>query len=174
VHSPAQVETFGKTGVEMEALTAVQIGLLTIYDMCKPVDRAMVMQLPTRIHASSGDHFMTMKRVFRLVIVALFIALAMSKGIAQVTSTPAKRLPSWAPDSSCMEEFERTTEHSTRCRKQLEFAKKRMDEETKKCTDAMVKANGVCGRLANEACYKKQRTTLEAACGGKEAITTVR
>lgn len=39
----AQVETYGKTGVEMEALTAVQIGLLTIYDMCKAVDRGMVM-----------------------------------------------------------------------------------------------------------------------------------
>lgn len=39
----AQVETFGKTGVEMEALTAVQIGLLTIYDMCKAVDRGMTM-----------------------------------------------------------------------------------------------------------------------------------
>ena len=39
----AQVETFGKTGVEMEALTAVQISLLTIYDMCKAVDRGMVM-----------------------------------------------------------------------------------------------------------------------------------
>ena len=39
----AQVETFGKTGVEIEALTAVQIGLLTIYDMCKAVDRGMVM-----------------------------------------------------------------------------------------------------------------------------------
>lgn len=38
----AQVETVGKTGVEMEALTAVQIGLLTIYDMCKAVDRGMV------------------------------------------------------------------------------------------------------------------------------------
>jgi cyclic pyranopterin phosphate synthase len=37
-----QVETFGKTGVEMEALTAVQIGLLTIYDMCKAVDRKMI------------------------------------------------------------------------------------------------------------------------------------
>ena len=31
----------GKTGVEMEALTAVQVGLLTVYDMCKAVDRAM-------------------------------------------------------------------------------------------------------------------------------------
>ncbi|MEC4720320.1 cyclic pyranopterin monophosphate synthase MoaC [Noviherbaspirillum sp. CPCC 100848] len=39
----AQVETRGKTGVEMEALTAVQVGLLTIYDMCKAVDRGMVM-----------------------------------------------------------------------------------------------------------------------------------
>jgi len=39
----AQVETVGKTGVEMEALTAVQVGLLTIYDMCKAVDRGMVM-----------------------------------------------------------------------------------------------------------------------------------
>ena len=43
VRCRAQVETFGKTGVEMEALTAVQIGLLTIYDMCKAVDRGMVM-----------------------------------------------------------------------------------------------------------------------------------
>ena len=39
----AQVETIGKTGVEMEALTAVQVGLLTIYDMCKAVDRGMTM-----------------------------------------------------------------------------------------------------------------------------------
>ena len=36
-----QVETRGKTGVEMEALTAVQVGLLTVYDMCKAVDRGM-------------------------------------------------------------------------------------------------------------------------------------
>ena len=43
VHCTAQVETFGRTGVEMEALTAVQIGLLTIYDMCKAADRGMVM-----------------------------------------------------------------------------------------------------------------------------------
>lgn len=35
-------ETVGPTGVEMEALTAVQVGLLTVYDMCKAVDRAMV------------------------------------------------------------------------------------------------------------------------------------
>lgn len=34
-------ETVGRTGVEMEALTAVSVGLLTIYDMCKAVDRGM-------------------------------------------------------------------------------------------------------------------------------------
>jgi cyclic pyranopterin phosphate synthase len=39
----AQVETVGRTGVEMEALTAVQVGLLTVYDMCKAADRGMVM-----------------------------------------------------------------------------------------------------------------------------------
>jgi len=37
----ATVETVGQTGVEMEALTAVQVALLTIYDMCKAVDRGM-------------------------------------------------------------------------------------------------------------------------------------
>ena len=37
------VETTGPTGVEMEALTAVQVALLTIYDMCKAADRGMVM-----------------------------------------------------------------------------------------------------------------------------------
>ncbi len=44
VHCEAQVETLGQTGVEMEALTAVQLGLLTIYDMCKAADRGMVME----------------------------------------------------------------------------------------------------------------------------------
>ncbi|HWS76019.1 MAG TPA: cyclic pyranopterin monophosphate synthase MoaC [Quisquiliibacterium sp.] len=38
----ARVECEGRTGVEMEALTAVQVGLLTIYDMCKAADRGMV------------------------------------------------------------------------------------------------------------------------------------
>jgi cyclic pyranopterin phosphate synthase len=54
----AQVETYGKTGVEMEALTAVQIGLLTIYDMCKAVDRGMVMtdiRLLEKHGGKSGD-----------------------------------------------------------------------------------------------------------------------
>ena len=44
VRCTAQVETVGRTGVEMEALTAVQVGLLTVYDMCKAVDRGMVME----------------------------------------------------------------------------------------------------------------------------------
>jgi cyclic pyranopterin monophosphate synthase len=42
VHCQARTECTGQTGVEMEALTAVQIALLTIYDMCKAVDRGMV------------------------------------------------------------------------------------------------------------------------------------
>jgi cyclic pyranopterin phosphate synthase len=41
VRCNATVETHGQTGVEMEALTAVQVALLTIYDMCKAVDRGM-------------------------------------------------------------------------------------------------------------------------------------
>ena len=43
VYCRATVHTSGQTGVEMEALTAVQIALLTVYDMCKAVDRGMVM-----------------------------------------------------------------------------------------------------------------------------------
>ncbi|MCP5195901.1 MAG: cyclic pyranopterin monophosphate synthase MoaC [Gammaproteobacteria bacterium] len=43
VYCQAIVETRGSTGVEMEALTAVQITLLTIYDMCKAVDRSMTL-----------------------------------------------------------------------------------------------------------------------------------
>ena len=43
VHCVALAETVGRTGVEMEALTAVQVGLLTVYDMCKAADRGMVM-----------------------------------------------------------------------------------------------------------------------------------
>jgi len=42
VRCTVQVETLGRTGVEMEALCAVQVGLLTVYDMCKAVDRGMV------------------------------------------------------------------------------------------------------------------------------------
>jgi cyclic pyranopterin phosphate synthase len=44
VRCMATVETVGPTGVEMEALTAVQVALLTVYDMCKAVDKGMVME----------------------------------------------------------------------------------------------------------------------------------
>ena len=47
-------ETCGPTGVEMEALTAVQISLLTIYDMCKAVDRGMCIQGVGLLRKSGG------------------------------------------------------------------------------------------------------------------------
>ncbi len=54
----AQCETTGQTGVEMEALTAVNVGLLTIYDMCKAADRGMIMtdiKLLEKHGGKSGD-----------------------------------------------------------------------------------------------------------------------
>ncbi len=55
----ASVETVGPTGVEMEALMAVQIALLTIYDMCKAVDRGMTItdvRLLEKHGGKSGDY----------------------------------------------------------------------------------------------------------------------
>ena len=54
VRCTAQVETLGRTGVEMEALTAVQVGLLTIYDMCKAADRGMVIEEIRLLEKSGG------------------------------------------------------------------------------------------------------------------------
>ncbi|HZR69799.1 MAG TPA: cyclic pyranopterin monophosphate synthase MoaC [Burkholderiales bacterium] len=53
------VETLGRTGVEMEALTGVSVGLLTIYDMCKAVDRAMTIEDVRLLEKSGGrsGHF---------------------------------------------------------------------------------------------------------------------
>jgi cyclic pyranopterin phosphate synthase len=51
----AKTETRGQTGVEMEALTMVQVALLTIYDMCKAVDRSMVMTEIRLLHKSGGQ-----------------------------------------------------------------------------------------------------------------------
>ena len=51
-------ETFGKTGVEMEALSAASVGLLTIYDMCKAADRGMIIsdiKLLEKHGGKSGD-----------------------------------------------------------------------------------------------------------------------
>jgi cyclic pyranopterin phosphate synthase len=53
VNCIATVETRGRTGVEMEALTAVSAGLLTIYDMCKAVDRGMRLE-EIALHEKSG------------------------------------------------------------------------------------------------------------------------
>jgi cyclic pyranopterin phosphate synthase len=50
----ATVKTTGKTGVEMEALTAVSVAALTIYDMCKAADRAMRIQDVRLVRKSGG------------------------------------------------------------------------------------------------------------------------
>lgn len=52
----ATVRTFGSTGVEMEALTACTTALLTVYDMCKAVDRSMTMRQVGLIRKSGGKH----------------------------------------------------------------------------------------------------------------------
>jgi cyclic pyranopterin phosphate synthase len=57
VYCRARVETRGQTGVEMEALCAAQVALLTIYDMCKAVDRGMSIdgvQLLEKLGGKSG------------------------------------------------------------------------------------------------------------------------
>ena len=54
VDCTATVETIGRTGVEMEALTAVSVGLLTIYDMCKAVDRGMRMEAVELVEKKGG------------------------------------------------------------------------------------------------------------------------
>ena len=54
VHCTATAETVSRTGVEMEALTAVQVALLTVYDMCKAVDRGMVVREVRLLEKSGG------------------------------------------------------------------------------------------------------------------------
>ena len=54
IYCRCRVETRGQTGVEMEALTAIQIALLTIYDMCKAVDRGMTITNVRLIEKSGG------------------------------------------------------------------------------------------------------------------------
>ena len=54
VHCRCTVETRGRTGVEMEALCAVQVTLLTIYDMCKAVDRGMSIEQVRLLEKSGG------------------------------------------------------------------------------------------------------------------------
>lgn len=54
VYCKVQVETIAQTGVEMEALNAVQVTLLTIYDMCKAVDRGMSIEFVRLLKKSGG------------------------------------------------------------------------------------------------------------------------
>ncbi|WP_374090925.1 cyclic pyranopterin monophosphate synthase MoaC [Methylomicrobium lacus] len=54
IRCQALVKTCGQTGVEMEALTAVQVALLTIYDMCKGVDRGMTLQTVRLVEKDGG------------------------------------------------------------------------------------------------------------------------
>lgn len=54
INIEARVKTLGKTGVEMEALSAVSIAALTIYDMCKAVDKGMVIEEVRLVHKSGG------------------------------------------------------------------------------------------------------------------------
>ena len=54
VHCEVIAECHGKTGVEMEALTAASVGLLTIYDMCKAVDRGMRIENIRLLEKSGG------------------------------------------------------------------------------------------------------------------------
>ena len=54
IHCRATAETVARTGVEMEALTAVQITLLTVYDMCKAVDRGMTIEAVRLVEKRGG------------------------------------------------------------------------------------------------------------------------
>jgi len=54
IHCQTTVKTNGQTGVEMEALNATQVALLTIYDMCKAVDRGMVIQSVQLLEKDGG------------------------------------------------------------------------------------------------------------------------
>ena len=54
VHCTVRAETIGRTGVEMEALTAVGVALLTVYDMCKAVDRGMQIDNIRLLQKSGG------------------------------------------------------------------------------------------------------------------------
>lgn len=61
LHIAATVRVYGRTGVEMEALAAVSVAALTVYDMCKAVDRAMTIEC-IRLEAKSGGRSGTFQR----------------------------------------------------------------------------------------------------------------
>ena len=61
LHIEATVRVIGRTGVEMEALTAVSVAALTVYDMCKAVDRVMIIE-QIRLEEKSGGRSGTFRR----------------------------------------------------------------------------------------------------------------
>ena len=61
LHIEATVKVFARTGVEMEALTAVSVAALTVYDMCKSADRGMTIE-HVRLEAKSGGRSGTWER----------------------------------------------------------------------------------------------------------------
>ena len=61
IHIEAELKTTGKTGIEIEALTAVSVAALTIYDMCKAVDRDMVIG-DIKLMKKTGGHSGTFER----------------------------------------------------------------------------------------------------------------
>ena len=61
IHAVCTVKVDGKTGVEMEALTGVSVALLTIYDMCKAIDRSMTIS-DIRLEEKSGGKSGTYRR----------------------------------------------------------------------------------------------------------------
>ena len=61
LHIEATVRVFGRSGVEMEALTAVSVAALTVYDMCKAVDRVMTIEY-VRLEEKSGGRSGTFRR----------------------------------------------------------------------------------------------------------------
>ena len=66
VEIEAEVQTVGRTGVEMEALTAVSVAALTVYDMCKAVDREMVISDVRLVKKTGGKNIVDSKNTFTL------------------------------------------------------------------------------------------------------------
>jgi cyclic pyranopterin monophosphate synthase len=57
VKTESLVKSFGQTGAEMEALSAVSVSLLCIYDMCKAVDKNMIIEKISLLNKSKSDHY---------------------------------------------------------------------------------------------------------------------
>lgn len=81
----ARVKTTGRTGVEMEALTAVTVAALTVYDMCKAVDREMVLSDIRLEHKSGGKSGVYERTASR------------HRGPKRALSSPRKRRPTSTP-----------------------------------------------------------------------------